>query len=235
MKKVISILLVLCVAVTLFAVGSVKVGGAFNFVTGATCKDEDKGYLETKYKGNGFGFDLSGSFDVAKDVAVWADFNMVFASDAKLKYDGDDEWTSVNDQYDTWFKGETGAFKHINLISFSAGAAYKVALNPVDVQLGGGLFIERLLSSIGAKNDTYDVNFKNRLVNIGIALYANCNYKINQNFGIGLSVMPHIGLFNSNNMVRYFGIDDPDNIDDTVKGFKLSYSMPIVLGVSYSF
>ena len=36
MKKVISILLVLCVAVSLFAVGSVKVGGAFNFVTGAT-------------------------------------------------------------------------------------------------------------------------------------------------------------------------------------------------------
>ena len=245
MKKVISILLVLCVAVTLFAAGSVKVGGAFNFVTGATrnftaydngVKIADLDFGAT-YKTNGFGFDVAGDFDVAKDLVVWADFNMVFGADAKFKL-GDFPETSLEDEYKE-LKDELGnkAYKVVNVISLGAGAAYKLALDSVDVKLGGGLFLDRALGKAGAEEDATTEGYEQfKAVNLGVALYADASYKFNKNFGIGITVMPHIGLYNSAVITNYYkngGIEEKQEYK--AKGFKLSYAMPIVFGVSYSF
>ena len=101
MRKSICVITVLCLACTLFAGVTVKLGGAFNFVTGGTRDLELKVYndgteikelakeykIDAIYKMHGFGFDLSGDFDVAQNLAVWADFNMVFGNDFRFKTD----------------------------------------------------------------------------------------------------------------------------------------------------
>lgn len=250
MKKLISILLVLCVAVTLFAAGSVKVGGAFNFVTGGT-KDFDKMYVDGEeyadfegwdaatYKTYGFGFDVAGSFDVSEKLAVWTDFNMVFGTDAKYKVEGDDE-ISLDEGYE-YFKEnyDDAAYKKINMISFGAGVAYKLDLNPAEVKVGAGLFFNRAFGKVGAKDDTVDLYTQFKSVNFGVAILADASYKFNQNIGVGLTLMPQIGLYNSTTIT--YGIDAPsipefdDKVDIKAKGLKLSFAMPVVIGVTYSF
>lgn len=246
MKKVISILLVLCVAVSLFAVGSVKVGGAFNFVTGATRDfylEDTKVRDGSTYKSNGFGFDVAGDFDVAKDLAVWADFNMVFGSDAKLEDDSlDDSYKNLREDL-----GDNAdkAYKKINMISFGAGVAYKLALDPVDVKLGGGLFLNRVFGKVGYSDASiafFDevvataAYSQFKAINFGIALLADASYKFNKNFGVDFKLMPQIGLYNSSTTTLSITVDDVETKTEyKAKGFKLSYAMPIVVGVSYSF
>ena len=255
MKKVIAILLVLCVAVTLFAAGSVKVGGSFNFITGGTRDLEaslydadgnkviptfalDKG---ATYKTNGFGFDVACDFDVAKDLVVWADFNMVFGADAKSKIEGSVE-ESLDDLYKLYKDGVGDkAYKKINVITFGSGVAYKLTLDPVDVKLGGGLFLNRGFGKVGYKNGDIEEYEMFKSINFGLSLYADASYKINKNFGVGLTLMPQIGLFNSTTMTQYDSEGGLDEIPTAVKGeiiakgLKLSFAMPIVVGVSYSF
>ena len=64
MKKLALVLVVLLAATTLFAAGTVKVGGAFEFITGRTrdFKFGEQTLSDTKkvYKSSGFGFDVSG-------------------------------------------------------------------------------------------------------------------------------------------------------------------------------
>ena len=106
---------------------------------------------------------------------------------------------------------------------------------PVDVKLGGGLFIDRLLAKVGIKDGDIDSYLQYRMTNFGIVLLADANYKFNQNFGLGLTVMPQIGIYNSlNGEIKGLSPYIPDS-EETAKGFKLSFAMPIVLGVSYSF
>lgn len=244
MKKAVAFLLVVCVAMSLFATGTVKVGGAFNFITGAT--NDLKSYIDGgekydppiewnrgfEHKVHGFGFDVSGSYDFAKNLAVWADFNMEFCSDLK-RYDEDAE-TSYNKKYHSYFGVYDKTFKQINIISFGAGVAYKLAVDPIDVKLGGGLFLDRAFAKVGGKdNDVPEAVDSYKLINLGLALYADATYKINKNFGLCLTVMPHIGLYNSTKEID--SLNGEVKYDTRAKGLKLSFAMPVVAGVSYSF
>ena len=245
MKKAITILMVLCVSVALFAAAgaTVKAGGAFNFVAGST---KDFVYEETtipetasKYKSSGIGFDVAGSFDLSKELKVWADFNMVFGSDAKFKYSNDDDWTSMDDQYKA-IKEIIGdkATKKFYMISAGAGVAYKLNLNaPVDISVGGGVFFERVLGSVGGKKDDTELSFEFKAINLGVSLYADAAYKFSDNFGISLTVMPHIGVYNSSTLAETTiipGYSD-ESIEMKAKGVSLSFSMPVAIGATYSF
>ena len=246
MKKVMAILIVLCISVSLFAIGSVKVGGAFNFVTGGTKDFVSKGETLEKsaatYKSNGFGFDVSGSFDVGSQLAVWADFNMVFCSDAKLE--NDNEKLSLDDKYKGCEEAATearkegyvaSAYKNINIIHIGAGVAYKLPVQAVDVKVGGGLFYERGFGKVGMKYTYEDESGEDYLEikanNFGLAFYADASYKFTENISAGITLMPSIGLFNTTTLTM--------KVEETytmkASGLKISFSMPVVIGVFYSF
>lgn len=255
MKKIIAVLVVLCLAMTIFAAGSVRVGGSFNFVTGKSAEfdadSEAPGLAKEKvgYKTNGFGFDVAGDFDVASNLSVWADFDMVFCKDFKFKV-GDSTEVSFNDGYDlikagydaAKAAGATGDLKKaINIISMGVGVAYKLDFNPVEVKVGGGLFFERSLAylNLDLKYATFyeKSTMKYKATNFGIALYGDVKYKFNNQFGLGLTVMPHVGLINTFSVEFKNAATDEDPVDAKASktGFRLSFSMPIVVGVSYSF
>ena len=216
MKKVLSIMLVLCVAASLFAVGSVRVGAAFDFVSGKT---PDFKRNETvlnnsarQYKTSGIGFDVSAKYDLSSDLSVFADFNMTFNFDFKVKRATSEDWYSFKDKSD----------KTLNSLSVAAGVAYKLPLAnaPVKVSVGGGLFFERVL----AKEKYISFNFRH----IGLTAYADVTYMINDKIGVGVTAMPRIGLFD---------IDDGTEALVPVKstGFAFSFGMPVSVGASYSF
>ncbi len=216
MKKVLSIMLVLCVAASLFAVGSVRVGAAFDFVSGKT---PDFKRNETvlnnsarQYKTSGIGFDVSAKYDLSSDLSVFADFNMTFNFDFKFKGANSEEWNSFKDFSE----------KKLNSLSVSAGVAYKLPLAnaPVKVSVGGGLFFERVL----AEEKRLSFNFRH----IGLTAYADVTYMINDKIGVGITAMPRIGLFD---------IDDGTVALVPVKasGFAFSFGMPVSVGASYSF
>jgi hypothetical protein len=243
MKKVITILMVLCVSVALFAsAGSIKVGGAFNFISGGT-KDFVLNEItlpdsSSSYKSSGVGFDIGGSFDVSKDLKAWADFNMVFGFDAKLKEVDQTEWSSMNDLYKE-FKDLAGdkAYKKLNMISAAAGVAYKLGFDaPVDVSVGGGVFFERVFGRVGAKDESSEIGREFKAINLGVSLYADVEYKFNDNFGIGLTVMPHFGVYNSSTAREIVVVTGTDkSVSMTAKGINFSFSMPVSLGATYSF
>lgn len=244
MKKYLAIVLIACVSLSLFATGTAKVGGAFNFVVGSTNDFEENGTVQEnsagKYKATGLGFDVAGTFDISNDLLAWADFNMVFCFDMKSKKDGEDKWSSMNDYYDNVKEmaeayGGT-AYKRYNIISIGAGVAYKILKNdPLNVAVGGGLFFERGLARVGVTKDgTELVYIEFKAINIGISLYADATYKFGGNFGISLTAMPRIGLYNSS---AEAGKYQPDEDEDTgtAKGFKISFSTPVTIGATYSF
>ena len=249
MKKIVSVLVVLCLAMTIFAAGSVRVGGSFNFLVGKSAEFDEKtevvdyGLSKQKvgFKTNGFGFDVAGDFDVASNLSVWADFNMVFCADAKIKV-GDADEESFNDWYE-YLKELVDAKefnKAINIISIGTGVAFKLDMNAVDVKLGGGLFFERALASMKFKSVVEEMNVESttkfKTTNFGIALYGDVKYKFNENFGLGLTVMPHVGLINTTSVeTKSVAGSATVNLKDSKTGFRLSFSMPIVVGVSYSF
>ena len=233
MKKLFSILIVLCIAATVFAVGSVKIGGAFGFSAGKTSNVSDNEIeLYYKYKTSGLGLDVAGSYDLSDSLSVWADFNMLFNSDFKYQPNGAEKYNSIKDMYDDYYKDKEGGYIVKNSISGAAGVAYKLALNaPVDVKVGGGLFVERIRGEYGDAN----VIFLWKVINLGLALYADAQYKVADNIGVGITVMPRLGVYNiteSKNANKLIPIFDSDVWGNS---FQICFSMPVVVGASYSF
>lgn len=216
MKKVLSIMLVLCVAASLFAVGSVRVGAAFDFVSGKTPDfvfgEKTMTNSARQYKTSGIGFDVSAKYDLSSDLSVFADFNMTFNFDFKVKTVAEENWSSLN-KYDS---------RKLNSLSVAAGVAYKLPLAnaPVKVSVGGGLFYER---NLGYVSESFNYKFNH----IGLTAYADVTYMINDKIGVGVSAMPRIGLFDFDSLTRV--------TEGKASGFAFSFGMPVSVGASYSF
>lgn len=216
MKKVLSIMLVLCVAASLFAVGSVRVGAAFDFVSGKTpdfkLNESVLNNSARQYKTSGIGFDVSAKYDLSSDLSVFADFNMTFNFDFKVKTVAEENWSSLN-KFDS---------RKLNSLSVAAGVAYKLPLanSPVKVSVGGGLFYERNLGYVSE-------SFNNKFNHIGLTAYADVTYMINDKIGVGVSAMPRIGLFDFDSLTRV--------TEGKASGFAFSFGMPVSVGASYSF
>jgi len=239
MKKAISIMVILCVAAALFATGTFKVGGTFGFINGTTEKFSDPGFGGgLMYKTSGFGFDVSGKYDISAGFGVWADFNMTFNSDFKMKSPTAREWASVKDlaaeiEEEVGVKAKTS----VNDMSLAAGVAVKLPVSAVEVSVGGGVFANKaslkVSASVPENNATlHNVAYTARFINLGVTAYADCSYKINDNFGVGLTIMPRVGLVT---FMTYSEAEDKEVETTTSRGFGLSFGMPVVLGASYSF
>ena len=242
MKKTIALLVVLCIAASLFAIGAVKVGGTVEFITGKTNEFKEGDHTGTKadYKSFGFGFNVSGRFDVTGDISAWTSFGMTFCTDVKFRNDGGTEWISIKDFYDEAKKAVVDGVKvskKTNAISVAAGVAVKPNLNaPVEVAIGGGLFFERLIGEVSVSgtvsgesiNTTLGMSF----INVGVSAYADLAAKINNNFGVGLTIMPRIGLMDFG---KLYESDNSYTLEYKASGFAISFSMPVVVGVTYFF
>ena len=245
MKKLSSVLIILFVATALFAAGTVRVGASYEVVAGRTqdLKIGETTLSNTKvsYKGSGLGFDIGGRYVVKGDFAVWADFSMSFLSDLKHK-EGNGAWTSTKDKYkdyNDFAKNHNGsASKAINTISFAVGSAVNLTVDaPFEVYTGAGIFFERVLAKASMTLPTSSpepgvTSITLKAVNLGIVGYADAAYKFSEKFGINVTVMPRIGVYNSTQ--KSYSVNSAVTNFKT-SGFGVSISLPIVIGASYSF
>ena len=246
MKKAITILMVLCVSVALFAsVGlTVKAGGTFGFTSMNTAASKEKeGHFDESFnvKSSGFGFSSGVQFDLSDNLMIYADFTMLFPSDEKLKAeDGTEKTLSelVKEYEQSHYPGK-GSYK-INYMSISAGAAYKLDLGlPIRLAVGAGVTVNRAHNYIKIaeapvpEDGTIEYNIS--FINIGLNALIDAKYMVTDNIGVGLTVMPQLNLYNISKYTMSVNGEVQTPETEEVNGFKIGFAVPVTVGVSYSF
>jgi len=237
MKKLSALLIVLCLAVSLFAAATVKVGGSYESIIGYTNEFKSAEQADSAkyvYKGHGFGFNVATKYSVSGKLATWATFGMSFLSDVKIKPENGTDWLSIKEMYDDMKTYEMDKLsKKTYALYLSAGVAVELPLNaPVEVALGGGISLERVMGQVAAKDGDLEYLFGVKFINVGIAGYAEAAYKINDNIAVGLTIMPRLGILDFS---KYYAESMGKKFEAKAGGFRLGFSMPVVLGASYSF
>lgn len=237
MKKVITILLVLCVAASLFAGVTVKAGFDFGTVSTKSAEDKGRGIKDATYKTNGVGFDVAVVGDVAPNLAAYGDFSAIFPIFVK---------SSVNDAADiTYVKGDvtspilegtTYKFPAIKVssVALRAGALYKMNIEGVDVGFGGGLVYSVSKAKFGIEKD-YNLYSRSVSKNFGLSLYATGNYTVAKNVAVNLTVNPDIYLYNYTAQFNKLLADSKEVCGYESYGVKLGFAFNASVGVSYSF
>jgi len=242
MKKILSVLLVLCIAATLFAATgvTVKVGSAFAFFNEKTAKFDDTYHSYERFKGHGFGFDAEVQYDISDKLLVFASYGKVFPSDAYMMTCDDDspntKWNSIYE--DLVYEGLERKLK-INFMDITAGVAYKFDFNAFKLAVGCGIAFNRLMIKATFTpevnhDDPYTETLKYTLSNFAVIGYAEAKYLVAENVGITLTAKPQLNFYSFYN---YYckSHDDPDVLNEKYKGIALGFAMPVALGVSYSF
>ena len=232
MKKVISILLVLCVAASLFAAVTVKAGFDFGTVSTKSLEDKVAGAKDITFKTHGVGFDVAVMGDVAPNLAVYGDVSGVFPIFFKESRNGGAEYTihkgtDTDTETDFYFDG----FK-ASSVAFRSGVLYKMNVQGVDLGLGGGLVFSTSKAKFGDKdfNDYYRVLSRN----FGLSLYATGTYAVAKNVGINLTINPDIYLYNY--AASYNNYDsDTEVCKFEAYGFRAGFAFNASLGVAFSF
>ena len=245
MKKVITILMVLCVSVALFAsVGlTVKAGGSFGFTNMNTASKENDDQFDESINvtSNGFGFSSGVQFDLSDNLMIYADFTMLFPSDATLKEENGKpkKLSELVKELEMSYVGK-GSYK-INYMSISAGAAYKFNLGlPIRLAVGAGVTVNRTHSYVKITDAAWPeedstIEYNESFINIGLNALIDAKYMVTDNIGVGLTVMPQLNLYNIskstgsvNGKVRTEGTGEAN-------GFKIGFAVPVTVGASYSF
>jgi len=244
MKKLLTLLLILCVATTLFASGfSVNAGGAFDLFSlrTDTVTDSDLYYI---FKGNGLGFDIGVQYDFSRKVMAYADFNMVFPSDFDMcETDGNiSETTTYKSRIElaeNYAKALTdGKASHLCfLLDASIGAAYKFDFDPIQLAVGGGVYVNLLRGSVGVTGKLGTASVDSKVVfeflTVGVSTLIDAKYEINDNIAVRLAVMPQVGIFSKRDINEY--ADGKWDEVASLSGVAVSFTMPVTIGASYSF
>ena len=218
MKKLFTVLAVLLVATALFAGVTVKAGGTFAFVNqNSTVVDGEK----TNIKAHGFGFGVGAQYDVADNLAAYAEFNMEFPKDALLSEDGEEVKASEMAE-------EMDATHRLNFFSISAGVAYKLDFDAVKLAVGGGLTFNRAGIVLKAEEGSIKLSSSS----IGLNVLVDAKYMFTENIGAGVTLNPQLGLYN---IMKYVITEDDESETEKINGFAIGFAMPITVGVSYTF
>lgn len=245
MKKVITILMVLCVSVALFAsVGlTVKAGGTFGFTDMNTAsKENDDQFDESiNVKSNGFGFSSGVQYDLSDNLMIYADFTMLFPSDATLKWENGTEkkLSEYVKELELSYHPGKGSYK-INYMSISAGAAYKFDLGlPIRLAVGAGVTINRAHSYIKITEVAFPegatIEYNESLINIGLNALIDAKYMVTDNIGVGLTVTPQLNLYNISKATGSVNGEVRPEGTGEANGFKIGFAVPVAVGASYSF
>lgn len=223
-------------------------------------------------KENGFGFDVGVQYDITDKLLAYADFNMLFPKDAKSNTPGDFTGLLPEEALEKYIKegkilvyslsglladfekyGEFGPipFKDnmktstkFSFFSVSAGVAYKLDLNAIKLNVGGGISMNKAtavftMEGIEELEDLFGKNeCKVSFASYGLNAMVEAKYMVADNIGVGVTLMPQIGLYNSASIVANsteVGATETETESFTSKGVALSFAMPIVVGVSYTF
>ena len=236
MKKFFTVLAVLLVATALFAGVTVKAGGTFAFASLNSATDADH-EESMNMKAHGFGFDAGVQYDLSDKLAVYGEFNMVFPKDATVKdVDGEYKVSEFVEYYkEGVYPDGTNAGYKINFFTVSAGVAYKLDFDAVKLAVGGGLTLNRALFKAEFTNDDLGLSnvMKQSFVNIGLNALIDAKYMVAQGVGVGVTLNPQLGLYNITKEAFLVSGEEVDS--GKVNGFKVSFAMPITVGVSYTF
>ena len=235
MKKITTILLVLCVTAALFAASglSLKLGGDFDFIFLRTTKVESSGKTH-QFKSNGIGFDIGAQYDFSKSIMAYADFNMAFPSDYEVSNDKDSDSYKFSDVVKEFEEKGNKVRSMILFINASAGVAYKFDFDAIKLSVGAGFYYNVLMSSLKltgtGEPELVDVI---KLSTIGLSSMIEAKYMVTDKIGVCLTAMPQIGFYSNRNISNY--IDGKKIKDDSLTGFGLSFTMPVSIGASYTF
>jgi len=247
MKKLLTILLILCVATTLFASGfSVNAGGAFDIFSLRTDKADETELVDI-FSGNGLGFDVGVQYDFNSKVMAYADFNMVFPADFKVEIT--DGTASFSETFKEMIKiAEEEAkilYDDVNVKPFSSlldgsiGAAYKFDFDPIRLAVGGGAYVNLLRAGIVVTGKDGDDNVESKEVmtflTVGVSTLIEAKYEITDNIAVRLALMPQIGIFSKRDVKVYLNGKEIEGAGRSLSGVGISFTMPITLGASYSF
>ena len=243
MKKILSVLLVLCIAATLFAAAgvTVKVGSAFAFFNEKTVKDTEAYNAVNRFKGHGFGFDVEAQYDISDKLLVFASYGKVFPSDINEARDED----GYTGKWESWAESRKNVDEklnykiRINFMTITAGAAYKFDFNAFKLAVGAGVTFNRLLAKAtytlkeSATMDDPIEETKDVLSNIAVLGYVEAKYLVAQNVGITLTAKPQLNIFSFYKFYTKYKGSEPASTE--LKGVALGFAMPVAVGVSYSF
>ncbi len=144
-------------------------------------------------------------------------------------------------EYIEGFKDHVTVLAKNAFFSVSAGAAYKFDFNPVKLAVGGGLTLNKASAKFvmtpeeGAAEYYGKIDASYTFTTFGLNAMVDAKYMVAENVGVGVTLIPQVGLYNKS--VLEVSATYVETVEGTVtaKGFALSFAMPIVVGVSYTF
>lgn len=252
MKRLLSLLAILFVAASLFASSGaiLKAGGTYALVNLNTATNtETNGFEESlNIKFKGLGFDVGLLADVTDKFAVFSNFTMIFPKDADINNGEDSKKLSVAVQeLQTALKtvdANASVSSKLNFFSISAGAAYKFGFNAVKFAVGAGFTLNATNMAVNGSakiaGEDCKLTVNQTFTNFGLSGLLDAKYMITDRVGVGILLFPQMGFYNITNA----SFTAPDEIKElvgqdfdtgNVDGFKISFAMPIVIGVSYTF
>ena len=143
-------------------------------------------------------------------------------------------------EYVEGFKDHAKTSTKYSFFSVSAGAAYKLDFNAVKLNVGGGVTLNKGTAKFNMEFDEDFGPLKTETVlsftSFGLNALVEAKYMVADNIGVGVTLMPQVGLYSNGSIVMKTTMGDNSETETlTSKGFALSFAMPIVVGVSYTF
>ena len=226
MKRLSAVLVILFISVSLFAEGviSVKLGGAFGFVSAknphsATNKPIDvdsnilTDYDRTLERASGFGIDACLDFKLSSDYNMYLDFAMTFPTSLSVgdnevdKKDNADYYNFLKNTYEEVDFTSIDGRGFLNNLAFHVGFSKNIDLNsePFALKIGCGLGYERIKSGVqftarkteGDKTQFYCYDEFEVLAHVSFDIYAEASYKISDAFSVGITLMPGATFYSS--------------------------------------
>ena len=149
-----------------------------------------------------------------------------------------------SETYPLPFKDNVKTSTKFSFFSVSAGVAYKLDLNAIKLNVGGGISMNKAtavftMEGIEKLEDLFGkYEYKVSFASYGLNAMVEAKYMVAENIGVGVTLMPQIGLYNSASFVANYteaGATETETESFTSKGFAVNFAMPIVVGVSYTF
>lgn len=227
MKKTISILAVLFIAAAVFASGmTAKVGLSYGYGLLNPAKDGDY-----QMSASGFGLHMGALEEFSYRLTAYADVYLFFPDDITLKAGGETKTFSEVVREIEELERSTAFF------ITSAGVAYKLDFNALELTLGGGFSVTTIIGEFSGRIPVTGhprITGSMSVTSFGLSGFANAEFKLTPDFGVGITAAPHLGLISVTRDKRRAPISG-FSYDDRTEGFEISLAMPVSVGISYTF